>query len=677
MTGTDTAEATPRWQTLVAALAFIAIFAVFRLDAVRRIQAIFIADSAEYMMMAQGMISGNAVPVSPVRSNFFSLFLVVPLFLREQLAGQAAPYDSSIARVVPLAFHLLACLGAWRLGRMAAGVGAGFLAAVVVAVLPEFGYWSTDYLTDGPAAAFIVWGLVFWLEGRAAPAGIVLGLAVLMRYQSLITLGAFLALPLIARRPRELGKLVLGGLGPVALLGTLDWFAWGTPFASLWNFAHKQSTSFEGVGDAPAVVSANAAFNERWYYFTHSFEIFTAPLVVAFLLLLFARWRFRNRRVADVGAWVVLFTVVVLSAQRYKESRYLLAVMPMVAALGAASVVAIGGAIAGRIPFLRSGPASLLREAALVLMAGFFALHCWELQAKRDYGKFGSVVRAADSIPEEALPALIGTWQPWLLVPQHPVLAFTARTWRTREFTLLNTGGDLARFARMPAEQVNFKAITGLVESMDYVLATEVAWIPSNTMWALLNRQFVVEDAFWERSNPRRPIFRLRRASDAAEGSFAFWSSGPKPPEPVDALVRFDSRLALLELSAIKMPSAPAVLRVDMTWLLELDRPQSFLAHAIYGQRTPSGRRVVGMDRFRVLVPEPDGQNETGSTLRIHRYVSAPYRTPGVDLRLALRIVALDEQSKPTGGELRPQSAPPELLVDGSLELVLRLGSDD
>ncbi len=661
-------------RAVLGALAVLAVFAVFRWDACQRTQALFLADSAEYLMLAQGLVGGNDVPVEPVRSNFFSLFLAVPLFLREWLTADDAPYDSSLARIVPLAFHLFTCLGTYRLGRLAAGPAAGWLAAIVIAVLPEFSYWGIDYLTDAPAAACIVWGAALWIEGRAVHAGVMLGLAVLFRYQSLISLAAFFPLPLLARRPKDLLWLSVGVLGPMLLLGVLDWLYWGMPFESLINFAKKQMGSFVPVEVVPTLQaergSAVTSKGAWWYYFGHAPSIFTWPLVVAFLLFLAGRWKLERRAAGDLSVWVTLFTIAVLSPQRYKESRYLLAIMPLVAAVGGASVVVSGAWIADRLRFLKGKASEGVRTGALVAAGAAFVWVAWGGQAAYDYERFASIIRGFRAIPTEAAPYVVGSQHPWLITSEEPVLHYSDGLWRTRGGVIVGMPGGPVAYMKRASALVGKDVDAGksILEPVQFLISNEVRLASyRDPFWRMLSERFVVADGFLESSRPRRPTFLLRRAKEGEPR--LLWTFESRDPKGVEPLVRYERGLELLEVALAEMPSSPGVLRLDTVWRSDRVPERAMLAFVSLDDPLPwklDPAQLMMADRFWIVPQEPEERKVLalpGATLRIRRYLPFPGRPPGEDLPVRLMIAVADEAGSKLEAELRPES--PEALSMG------------
>lgn len=698
----------PPPRVVLGAAVVLVVFAVFRWEALGRVEAVFLGDSSEYLMLATSLVHGDEVPVSPIRSIFFSLLMAVPLALRELVVPAGTPYDTAVMRVVPLGFHLLACWGAWRLARLAVagppaaqgplsevgsrvggraearadgrGLAAGFLAAVAVAVLPEFGFWGVDFLTDVPAGTCILWSVVLLAERRAVAAGVAIGLAVLLRYQSGITLLVLVPVPLLLRRWGDFGRLILGGLPTVALLGVLDALYWGMPFQSLYGFATAQASSFVPVEMVEALPEERGSVTKRgawnWYLLT-SPEIFTWPLLVAWLTWLLGRFacpkggaRGGGRGALDLAVWVALGTVAGLSLQRYKESRYLVAIMPLVASVGAASVVALGASLLGRLAFLRGAAGTAVGAVLALGLGGWFCTVAWAEQGEWTYGRFRSTTRALRAIPAEARPCAVGVPDPWLVAADQRVRFYRDRNWYADDFEVIGTKKIIASFGRGPRAGTTGGMLDSLLDGVDYLLLRDANAHPAGS-WILIEERMVVVDAFDEPGKPRRQTFLLRRRNEG-EGS-SFW-------EPVDEgriaelepLVRTRVGLDLLDAKVWTLPSTDEVLRVDTVWRVGPDCVDSY--HTILGVGTASQGPLTS-DRFWIVPLMEDMRSlfgVPGGVIRLTRFVRVPNRDTSSDIRLAFGIGGMDAERQPVEvGRPVEVGAGVELMRDGRPHVIV------
>lgn len=158
--------------------------------------------------------------------------LGVLMALGEAVIGRCGPFV-----VVPLLAGWLVWM-TYRLGTLAWSPLAGLFAALALATSPLVGFMTLNPMSDVPAAAFLVGGLVLALSpgrARAFWTGVVVGLAVLVR-PNLVPLGAIHLGCLLARMPRaEWWRTVIGfGLGGapgVAAVGATNAALYGAP----WN----------------------------------------------------------------------------------------------------------------------------------------------------------------------------------------------------------------------------------------------------------------------------------------------------------------------------------------------------------------------------------------------------------------------------------------------------------
>ncbi len=161
-------------------------------------------------------------------------------------------------------------------------------------------------------------------RGRDAfAAGLLLGLAFVVRFQALI-LAAATGLVLLALR-RIRAALLLGtgtALAGAVVLGVSDWLGFGRPFASLIAYLSYNST--------PAIVAGYP----RGPWFQYLGQL--AGLLIPPMSLLLLYGCARTWRMAPLLFWPALAFLAFHSAYPGKQERFILPILPLVLALGAA-----------------------------------------------------------------------------------------------------------------------------------------------------------------------------------------------------------------------------------------------------------------------------------------------------------------------------------------------------
>lgn len=261
-------------------------------------------------------------------------------------------------------------------GRMVVGRIAAAIAALLLAFVPFFvgvfpnGFLSDDtgnsLLSDSPALTLII--LAFWLLLRAvrkqtdlrfACAGVVLALAVLMRFASLSSVGVLGLLVFAAdrwwRAALACATGFAAGIVPYLCWSRLRFGGFLTPFRRGWGY-------FKGPGESP------------FYYVRNFAEIFSW-IIVAGLALWIVRWSCRRKgsanragsleHTAEIGSellqlflwlWAAIL-LVFFSALHHKEPRYALPLAPPLLLLAGSGLTVL---LMGRRRHLRIGGYALL-----------------------------------------------------------------------------------------------------------------------------------------------------------------------------------------------------------------------------------------------------------------------------------------------------------------------------
>lgn len=304
--------------------------------------------------------------------------LVAVLFKLATLLGLGAP--RGYLGLTRVAFCLVGAATAWGSARLARAHGASWLAAAAGASLFALTalplYFAPRAMSETASALPVVLGLALALQPRASRGAVwggasLLGLAVLLRLQNGLLCVGLLGV-LAARRDWRAAREALGVLAGWALLfGLLDRLTWGE-----WFHSARVYLDFNLV-QGRAAVWGTAPFSYYGQYLVRSL----GPVAwVALGLALLAARR---------AGGLLLLTLAFFglhALQPHKELRFLVPMLPLVAALGGVGLDVL-------LRYLQPLPARLVLTLAVVGLAAHSGLHARQLT-------FGDVGQYVDQRPQ-------------------------------------------------------------------------------------------------------------------------------------------------------------------------------------------------------------------------------------------------------------------------------------
>jgi 4-amino-4-deoxy-L-arabinose transferase-like glycosyltransferase len=250
-------------------------------------------------------------------------------------------------RAVTMAFTLLlgAVLAIWTRRRF--GAAAALLALFLYATDPNFAAHGHYITTDVFAAFFIFVACLAWdkylKSGAAADlaaAGVVLGMALAVKFSALVLVPVFALLELIERgRPsvRRMAEFSVACCAAIAVVGVSYWpDTWKVLTGDLPLAQHPCLLGFQYLAEhnragRPAYLLGELSNHGWWYYFPVAFAVKTPT---AALLLLPAALFFGRRRAVLVVPPLVYF-LVSLTSNLNLGIRHLLPVYPFLLVLAA------------------------------------------------------------------------------------------------------------------------------------------------------------------------------------------------------------------------------------------------------------------------------------------------------------------------------------------------------
>lgn len=281
-------------------------------------------DEVEVLAEALRVAAGFRYRAWDIRNLFVPDFVAAPLLFVAHWLGVASPRVLAVMATVPFVALTAATvvLTARIALRWIGDERAAFVAALLVAThwIP-LGYGSATYprVVAMAAVSAAAWAL---LRSESRVAALIAGLLVAIAFSDRYSEIVFLAPMVLLARRRWLHVIAGCAAGVVVIAGVYDWITWGAPFASLLKFARLTVVE-------PDFASRIKYQSPLWY-------LETLPRWCPVTLLpLF--WFSRPRRDASLlVAWsFVIVPHLALSGIRHKELRYLHAVIPFLAILGA------------------------------------------------------------------------------------------------------------------------------------------------------------------------------------------------------------------------------------------------------------------------------------------------------------------------------------------------------
>jgi phosphatidylinositol glycan class B len=231
------------------------------------------------------------------------------------LAGVTDPRICRAAVAVPLvALHAWALLAAYRMAARDLGARAGpRFVVLAVGLCGQVLLMAGRTLSESLSASLLL--IAFELLSRtresvriAAQTGVVLGLAVVARYGSVVLVPVAAIWLAMHRRWKTLAVGMAAGIAVMLALGLLDYFTWGQPWHSLAEYV-KFNIFSEGA-------AARFGASPWWFYGEHILRMIPIWALVT--------WLWAPRR----GAWqlpliaAVVYLVIIMTTA-HKETRFL------------------------------------------------------------------------------------------------------------------------------------------------------------------------------------------------------------------------------------------------------------------------------------------------------------------------------------------------------------------
>lgn len=267
----------------------------------------------------------------PTGHNMFYTGLHYLLFRFLDYLNIAGPQGKMfVVRLLHAALSLLIVGFGYRISKLLSGAQAAKTAGLLLAVLWLFPFLSVRNLVEYTCIPFLLWGTLLLLQkGRRSEimvgllAGLVLGLAFAMRFQSLIYIGG-IGLALLIQGRWKAG--VATGLGVIITaficLGTIDIYLWGFPFAELSEYIRYNMHSYGEYISGP------------WYQYV---LVILGILVPPLSLFLFFGTFYSGLKHWKKSLLIFLPLIIFLLFHSYfpnKQERFILPLIPFLIILG-------------------------------------------------------------------------------------------------------------------------------------------------------------------------------------------------------------------------------------------------------------------------------------------------------------------------------------------------------
>jgi hypothetical protein len=236
-----------------------------------------------------------------------------------------------VVRLLHAALSLAVVVIGYKLALRLGNRRTAAIAGLLLAIFWIFPFISVRNLIEFTCVPFLLWGTAILMhEGSRRRtllngflAGLVLGIAFSMRFQSLVYIGGIgLGLIILGRWKEALGT----GIGVVVtaflLLATIDMYIWGYPFAELIEYVHYNMHNYAEYTVGP------------WYQYILVLLLLLIPPVSIFLLYGFFHAFAKNWKKYLLIFFPVILFLVFHSYYPNKQERFIIPVIPFIIIAG-------------------------------------------------------------------------------------------------------------------------------------------------------------------------------------------------------------------------------------------------------------------------------------------------------------------------------------------------------
>ncbi len=303
---------------LILLLAFI-----LRLYLLGKIEGFLQGDPIEYSDIAIHVVYGLPLEGTGMRSYFYPLVLSIPLLFFKHIYNTLGDLLVTFLRIVQILISLITIYATYIVGTKIRNKEFGIVSALILSVNPIFLKWSISTVPSIITSLFLLLSIYFFYKKRYFISGILIGLAFMGRYQSIIFLLPFCLLLSF----KDIKKFLFGFLIVFCIQGFLDLLTYGSLFISMFNFLNFQF--FSGYGKKIAEICG--IYQGPFWYFMN-FKYWISPLGILFII--FSIFNFKNHdRVFRLLSILFLTTFVILSFIPIKSIRYFVPIIPAISFL--------------------------------------------------------------------------------------------------------------------------------------------------------------------------------------------------------------------------------------------------------------------------------------------------------------------------------------------------------
>lgn len=202
------------------------------------------------------------------------------------------------------ALSLTVVWAAYQWGLRAGGLPAAIITATACAVWYDLIYYDPQALPGIVAAHLLVPGMYFGIFGDSLPvrertrmwmAGALLGLALALRVHLAPAVLVAAILCCWGAWKKNTVPLLTGIAIPLLAFGAVDWFTWGFPFASYFNYLHMEFSNIGGKAVGPRIAGIRPM---GWYLEQLGERLGPAAILIVFAVR-------RNWKLAAVAATII------------------------------------------------------------------------------------------------------------------------------------------------------------------------------------------------------------------------------------------------------------------------------------------------------------------------------------------------------------------------------------